>query len=70
MYIYLAILEHNVKVDKQLKEYFKEKEINILKNYSYLGMLKIESLKELDSNNLRYIKNLEPDLPMGPATES
>lgn len=70
MYIYLAILEHHVKVDNQLKEYFKEKEIKILKNYSYLGMLKIESSKELDSNNLRYIKNLEPDLPMGPATES
>jgi len=58
-YIYLALVNDDFVLNEEVKVYFKDKRIEILKYYAKFNMLKLEAQNLLFVEDLKYINYLE-----------
>ena len=58
-YIYLALVNDDFILDEEVKLYFKNKGIEVLKYFSILNILKIETQNSLILDDIKYIHHLE-----------
>ena len=58
-YIYLALVNDDFVLNEEVKVYFKNKRIEILKYYAKFNMLKLEVQNLLFVEDLKYINYLE-----------
>ena len=63
MYTYLVLLDDGVIYDEKIKSYFTSININIIKYYSFLKILKVTSDYQLKVENLKFVFSLELDSP-------
>lgn len=58
-YIYLALVDDDFILKEEIKSYFREKNIEILKYYDKFNMLKLEAQYSLILDHIKYIHHLE-----------
>lgn len=57
--VYLALVDENFVLDEEVKAYFKDRNIEIIKYYNMLNMLKIETQNPFIVDDIKYIHHLE-----------
>lgn len=59
--VYLALVDSNFKLTDEVVNYFQSKNVEVIKHFQTIDVLKLQSNKDLTTEKLQFVNHIEKD---------